>query len=349
MVEGSRRQFRLGRCLGRGGFGEVYLATMRSPGGLDTIVAVKILRDDLRMDPGAVRRLRDEGRMLSRVRHPSLVHVFDLTRLDGRVGLVTEYVEGDDLEGCLRPPDPISHRAVIQAIGIVAAGLAMAVTTRGADGEPLEIVHRDVKPSNIRIGRHGQVKLLDFGIARFTGTERESETVSDVVVGSVPYVAPERLCERSSLPAGDVFGLGCCLFEGIAGEPLHLDRSLRAVSALYLDADRYEAWLADRLDRLRLPDPTLRALVGGMLAHDPSRRPEAGEVARTCEVLGEVSSGPGLRRWGGDRRTWPAVGVPGPLEGLTLIEGELSIDEVETDEDGPKLIPIGPIDGPKRI
>src|SRR5688500_18640815 len=97
MDAGRQRQFHIHHCLGRGGYGEVYRATMVAPGGIENDVAVKLLRVDL--DPGAeaVRRLRDEGRLLSVLRHPAILRVFDLALLDGRVGLVTEFVDGEDL------------------------------------------------------------------------------------------------------------------------------------------------------------------------------------------------------------------------------------------------------------
>src|SRR5689334_13675221 len=103
MESGRQRQFHIHDCLGRGGYGEVYRSTMVAPGGVKLDVAVKLLRVDL--DPGneAVRRLRDEARLLSALRHPAILQVFDLAVLDGRIGLITEYVEGEDLASLIAP------------------------------------------------------------------------------------------------------------------------------------------------------------------------------------------------------------------------------------------------------
>ncbi|HHO51504.1 MAG TPA: serine/threonine protein kinase, partial [Deltaproteobacteria bacterium] len=205
----------LGPLLGSGGFGEVYQARMRSRGGLQTVVAVKVTHPNVILLDDAVTRLRDEGLLLARIQHPVVVRALDLLQIQGRLALVTEYVPGADLTRFVQGPDPIPPRALVAVIGRVASALHAAWSAPGPDGAPLRIVHRDIKPSNIRIGRHGEVRLLDFGIARFQGSARES-TTSGVLIGSMPYLAPERLTGCQTLPPADVFGLGCCLYEGLA-------------------------------------------------------------------------------------------------------------------------------------
>src|SRR5690606_17230382 len=127
-----------------------------------SLAAVKVLRRDLSVDGDAVRRLRDEGRLLARLDHPTILRAFDLVRLDGRLALVTELVEGADLAELLRADPPLPARALVEVIGRVAAALDAAHATPGPDGRPLALVHRDVKPTNVRVGRFGEVKLLDF-------------------------------------------------------------------------------------------------------------------------------------------------------------------------------------------
>ena len=97
-VSTSPRRFELQQCLGRGSFGEVYAASMRSAGGLQTTVALKLLRSDIDLQSQAVRRLADEGRLLARLHHPAILRVYDLIRLNGRLCLITELIEGEDLE-----------------------------------------------------------------------------------------------------------------------------------------------------------------------------------------------------------------------------------------------------------
>jgi serine/threonine protein kinase len=309
----DRRQFRIGPCLGRGGYGDVYRAAMRSPGGLETTVALKVLRQEVLVSSDAIARLRDEGRMLARINHPVVVRAYDFTMMEGRIALVTEFVDGEDLEKCLQDPGRIGLRALTYAIGQLASALDAAWNATDPGGKPLHIVHRDVKPSNVRLGRHGEVKLLDFGIARFQAIDRQTHTVSDVVMGSIPYVSPERVVERASLPEGDIFGLGCLLYEGLAGERFHRQGSLRTVSTLCSDPERYGEYLSERLSPLKGPPPLL-ALVRRCLSFDPAKRPAARDLAVDCEAIADELPGPTLRRWCAER-SWKAEESPGPITG----------------------------------
>src|SRR5690349_14293429 len=103
----GRRQFKIGPCLGRGGYGDVYRAAMRSPGGLETTVALKVLREGGGFSAEAISKLLDEGRLLARINHPVVVRAFDVTFIGERIGLVTEFVDGDDLERCFEEPGRI--------------------------------------------------------------------------------------------------------------------------------------------------------------------------------------------------------------------------------------------------
>ncbi len=98
----SQRSFRIETCLGRGGFGEVYKAVEEKDGGLESEVALKVLRSGLDPAGQAVHRLRDEARLLARLNHPTILKVFDLVVLNDRVSLVAEYVEGQDFEQCMK-------------------------------------------------------------------------------------------------------------------------------------------------------------------------------------------------------------------------------------------------------
>jgi len=325
-VDGAR-QFEMQSCLGSGGFGEVYKATMTSTGGLQSTVAVKVLRSDLEVTSDAVQRLRDEGRALGRLDHPSIVRAYDLTVVDRRVALVTEFIDGQDLDACVPGGDtdqpPMGVRALLQVVGAVADALDAAWNARGPQGR-LYLVHRDIKPSNIRIGRHGQVKLLDFGIARFEG-HREARTASDVVMGSLPFMAPERFVDRRSRSASDVFSLGCCLYEGLSGQRFYDDAKLTVLSGLALDAEAFDALRQRKLAALADVPAAVRELSSEMLAFDPEQRPEASQVAARCEALGDEVGGPSLRRWCADRSWQTAPATRGSLEGQRLREGTLSL------------------------
>lgn len=326
-MQGTGRRFLFGRCLGRGSFGEVYAASMRSPGGLETQVAVKLLRADVDLQGTAVQRLRDEGRLLGRLNHPAILKVHDLITLDGRLALVTELVEGADLSALL---EDIQPRALLQALGQVAGALAAANQAPGSDG-PLQLVHRDVKPSNIRIDAHGRAKLLDFGIARFDASDREVRTASDLIVGSVPYMAPERFIERDVLPASDIFSLGCCLYEGLVGRPLYGTNSVAEISQYALQEGAYANLLGERLVGVDL-HPVVLGLLVDLLAIEPAHRPSASQAADRFEEAAEQLDGPSLRRWCRERVWADAPDLEGSLQGCTLDEFPEPSEEEADDE-----------------
>lgn len=323
MERSGNRRFQIRHLLGRGGFGEVYRAVMTTPGGLEADVAVKLLRTE--GDGDHVRRLRDEGRLLSALQHPSILRVWDLASLDGRVGLVTEYVPGQDLGDCFREPDPITTRALLEVVAQVAEGLKAAWSgLRPGATTPMRIVHRDIKPSNLRLGPHGQVKILDFGIAHTEHTEREARTGANATLGSLAYMAPERFGRRAPGPECDVYSLGCVLFEGLAGRRLHPEAIPLDMVALAGSAEAWARHVDSALAELPddLPDG-LQPLLLGMLAHDPDARPTAGQVAERCDALADAAPGQPLKRWARDRTWPPAEPEAGALDGKVLTDGTL--------------------------
>ena len=321
-MDTSCRRFSVGRCIGRGGFGTVYVATMILPNGLQTPVALKILRRDHQLNDGAVRRLRDEGRILARLNHPAILKIYDLVLLDGRLTLVTEYVEGAELNQCWQEEKPPGYRALLQIASAVAGALDAAHQSPGDEGKSLELVHRDVKPSNIRLGRHGQVKLLDFGIATAKAMKREASTASDVVMGSLPYMAPERFVSRQTRAPSDIFSLGCTIFEGLAGTRFFTSNHLRVLSSMALEPAKYEAFFDGRLAALPEVGRDIHHLVRDLLQYEPANRPTAKELLRRCDELADRQDDTSLRRWC-QEHTWPEEpGLTGRLEGQMLTEGE---------------------------
>jgi hypothetical protein len=305
----------------------VYLAEMAGRGGLSTPVALKVLRRDLAPDGAAVQRLRDEGRHLARLQHPAILRVFDLVVLEGRVALVTEYVEGDDLERCLRGDAPLPPRALIEVIGRVASALHAAWTAPlGPGGGPLRLAHRDVKPSNIRVGRFGEVKLLDFGIARSDEVTREARTQTDMMIGSPPYMAPERFLDNAVRIESDLYALGATLAEGLLGERA-FDLPVTMLAAHAVDRGRYDRYLEQKLAALADVPAPLLALTRQLLDHDPAARPDATVLVHRCEELSDELPGPTLADWC-RQRAFSVVSVRGDWEGrVVTLEGP--VDDVE--------------------
>lgn len=318
----GRRTFHIDHCLGRGGFGEVYQARMTRAGGMEREVALKVLRRDIDPDGQAVRRLRDEGRLLAAVHHPTILKVFDLVVLDGRIALVTELVDGEDLTACLQGEDKLGPRALVEALARVAGALQAAWGTlpEGRD-TPLRMVHRDIKPSNIRISRHGHVKLLDFGIARTDAVERESRTRTGMMVGSPAYMAPERFIERDVLVESDVFSIAAVLYEGLVGERFYGTLPIALQIGLSVSPERFAAHAEEQL--AKVVDGELASFLRRVLVHDPTSRPDASTLRDQLVALADDLRGPSLERWCRNRTWKPSRTKPGDLDGRSVIEAVL--------------------------
>ena len=215
--------YQLIRPLGQGTGGKVWLAkrTMTAHGqNIQKTCALKerAIPED---DPEVIDFLR-EWSIGNTVQHPNVVKVESLERLDGRLCVEMEYIDGKTFEeilrrvgerGCRVPLRP----AVDMAIG-VAAGLHAIHQARGMDSRPLGLVHRDIKPSNLMVDRHSVVKILDLGIVRAELGTRHTEL--NMVKGTRQYMAPEQHKDKALGPGTDLFALGVVLFELLTGEEL---------------------------------------------------------------------------------------------------------------------------------
>jgi len=349
--EGVRFEF--GRCLGRGGFGEVYEAHMRTRGGVQRTVAVKILRDRVKDVDSAIRRLRDEAHLLAALHHRAIVQVHDLVELDGRIALVTEYLPGADLDHIVREDGRMPVRVALEVLGEVASALHAAYTMPApGTNTPTRLVHRDIKPANIRITTTGSVKLLDFGIARSPEVDREARTTTGIVVGTVGYFSPERLTEDLPQPADDVYALGCVLYEVVTGLQLYRGMKRADLFRLAFHPDNHAAFLHERLGHP--PEgvrfwPALQPLLARVLSSDPEERPSAGELEEACFSLVKDLDGPTLREWS-RQRTWQEPSfVSGPFEGRKVASTMGAPDTARTERAAappPPSVPAGT--APKR-
>jgi serine/threonine protein kinase len=215
LLASAPRAYRVVGVVGHGGFGTVYRAELVGPGGFVRRVALKVLNPEVEADAELGQRLRDEARMLGLIRHRAIVYVDELTLLDGRWTVVMELVEGADLRKLLdEGPMPVS--AALEVVAEVASALAVAHTATGPDGLPLVLLHRDLKPSNLLLTRHGDVKIVDFGVARGQFAGREAAT-REFAFGSPGYMPPERT-ELVECPEGDIYSLGVVLYELVTGK-----------------------------------------------------------------------------------------------------------------------------------
>ncbi len=263
----------------------VYRAEMLGADGFEKPVAIKLLRmsgSDGRLAEEAQQRFRDEARLLGLLRHRAIVQVDGLVRLAGHQAVVMEYLEGVSLRALVKR-GPVPLGPALEIVAEVAAALDAAWQRPGPAGRPLNVCHRDLKPANLQLSADGEVKVLDFGIARADFQAREAATGS-LAMGSVEYMSPARLDFEDDGAAGDIYSLGCVLYELVVGEAFGRS-SANPVS----HAARFDANIE------RVP-AELRGLVGQMLAFDQAARPGAKDVERACLDLARGAA-PRLREW----------------------------------------------------
>ena len=202
-------RYQLQDPIGRGGMATIYRARDLR---MDRVVAVKVLREVYSTDPKFVRRFQVEAKAASILQHPNIVQVYDYGQTDGNYYIVMELVEGTDLRRYLRSRGVLDvDRAVIIAHD-VALGLGAA--------HRRDIVHRDVKPQNVLVGRGGSIKLTDFGIASvYKDMNAERLTTTGMTLGTVQYYAPEQAQGEIVSPAADVYALGIVMYEMVTGHP----------------------------------------------------------------------------------------------------------------------------------
>lgn len=277
--------------LGNGGFATVYRGVYVR-GALERRIAAKVLKADQAETASIVARQRDEARLLAALDHPNVVRIYDLLTVEGRPCLVMEYVPGIDLD-VLRKTGPLPPRVAAAVCARVAAALHAAYSEpAGAAGEPLRIVHRDVKPGNVMITSRGTVKLCDFGIASADSSVRESVTtaLSDRW-GTPSYTAPERMLHEESGAPCDVYSLGATFWALLTG---------KVPEVLPLGEAIFHKRNAERIRQLRdlglTTDwcHTAERVLARMLAFEPTDRPTADEAEELLQRLADNSSGGAL-------------------------------------------------------
>ena len=216
-------QHTLLREIARGGMAEIWLAFHQGPAGFERLVVIKRVLADTEEDPQFVTMFLDEARIAAQLHHPNIVQVFDLGELEGSYYMVMEFLPGQSLGKVARRFHQLDGKMptalAVQIISAAARGLGHAHRLKGLDGAPMHVVHRDVSPQNLMVTYDGQVKVLDFGIARAVG--RVTQTSTGVVRGKIAYMSPEQALELPMDSSADVFSLGVILFEVLSGTRLH--------------------------------------------------------------------------------------------------------------------------------
>lgn len=206
--------------LGQGGMARVLLTVAEGPAAIQKLLVVKEIRPELAKDVEFVTMFMDEARLAARLNHPNLIQTYEVGEHDGRPFIVMEYLEGQPLHALMgragRPNVPMNVQLTI--LSKVLAGLHYAHELKGYDGLPLSVVHRDVSPQNVFVCYDGQVKLVDFGIAKAAGSVARTQT--GVFKGKLGYVAPEQITSTVIDRRADLYSIGVMLWEALAKKRL---------------------------------------------------------------------------------------------------------------------------------
>ena len=259
----------LGDRLGLGGMAEVYVAQRAGPRGFAKRFAVKRILPELAQDARFVAMFCDEARICAALCHPNIVQVVDFGEANGELFMAMEFVDGVSLARLLRSVSARRERfpaaIALHVAHEVLRGLAFAHAAQDEHGRPLGIVHRDVSPGNVLIGRAGDVKLGDFGIVRSEFVDRR--TYPGELKGKVGYMSPEQVMGTDVDPRSDLFTVGIILAEMLLARPLFSGQN-----EFEILTNIYEANLSV-LDRHAVElAPVVENTLRKALARDPAQR-----------------------------------------------------------------------------
>jgi serine/threonine protein kinase len=266
--------------LGQGGMADVFLAVARGPVGFNKLAVVKRLRN-----PDDVARLDmflDEARLSARLSHPNIVNTYEVGEAKGQYFIAMEYLEGQPLQAIVssknRNAKPLDETSAAFIAMQSLKGLHYAHELTDYDGTPIGVVHRDVSPHNLFITYQGEVKLLDFGIAKAALNSTQTET--GVLKGKIRYMAPEQIGERNVDRRADVYALGIVLWEMVAGRPLYRGDVTSILTKIAMEDPPLLRSVRDDIS------PELEAIVGKALRRNLDERyPTADAMRVDLEVF----------------------------------------------------------------
>src|SRR5262245_2618542 len=240
-----------------GGMAEVFRAKITSSHGFEKVLVVKRILPHLAEDPNFVAMFIDEANLTAQLTNPKIVQVLDFGEVGGQFFTALEYIDGFDGLGLLRVAAQkrvhIPRSLSVFIICDVLEALDYAHNARDMEGKPMQIVHRDISPSNIFISKRGDVKLGDFGIAH--AQRRESKTQAGTLKGKYGYMSPEQVVGKPIDARSDLFAVGVVLAELLTGRrlfsaPADLDVLLKVRDVKLDRLDKYGADLPKALDRI---------------------------------------------------------------------------------------------------
>ena len=263
-----------------GGMAELFLA--QEPPRPELVVIKRIL-PYLSEEPEFVQMFLDEARIAAQLHHPNVVQVFELGRINESIFITMEYVEGVDLRRILGEEMKFSaavpYAVAARICAQVASGLDYAHNSKGVDGRPLGLIHRDVSPQNVMVAYNGSVKLVDFGIAKAEALAERSKP--GVIKGKFLYLSPEQVMQEKLDSRSDIFALGVMLYEVTTGRSPFARPTTEAI----LYAIRFETPSPPHLIRDDYPQELSRIVMKCLTKDRNQRYQRASQVQADLEAL----------------------------------------------------------------
>ena len=281
MAERQFGPYRLVRQIAVGGMAEIHLAKTKGIAGFEKYVALKMIHPNFAEDEQFIQMLVDEAKIAVQLTHGNIAQTFDLGRVGDTYYITMEYVDGADLYKILRRASERDLELPLDVCAFIGKEIASALDhahrKRDHAGKPLGIVHRDVSPQNVLISYSGEVKLVDFGIAKATMKARQ--TAVGVIKGKYYYMSPEQAWGDNIDYRSDIFSAGIVLYEMITGQMLYLEEDLHKL----LDMAR-KAQIAPPSKLRKGVPPQLERIVMHALEKVPGERYQsAGDFATDLE------------------------------------------------------------------
>ena len=333
-------RYRLMYLLGEGGMAKVYRAVLSGPMGFEKDVALKRLDPRLTADERMVRSLVNEARLGGQLRHKNIVEIYEFNSVQANYYMAMEYVDGWTLDAVLetarRRGVSLPPSVVVEILSSVCKGLHFAHTLESKDGTPLNLVHRDLKPANVIVSRDGDVKILDFGIAK-ADTNLYKTTAADVTKGTPVYMSPEQVTGAKLDARSDLFSLGSIMVELLTLDVPFKGGNLLAIMHAVLNAD-----VESSLAQVSRTCPLMTPVVERSMAQDRDQRfSTALELEKALrEVRRALAPGPTLAEWLEEvgeeilpepraNDTWGPDGPPAPV--VTTGEGSADVGSGDFD------------------
>ncbi len=358
--------------LATGGMGAVYLARLSGAEGFQKLVVIKKILPQLAQEPAFVERFLDEARMVVQLQHGSIAQVLDMDSEAGEYYIAMEFVDGKDLRKvAARARElkrPIPPALALFVMVRVLDALAYAHRKKDEQGRELNLVHRDISPQNVLISYEGEVKVIDFGLAKSAQTL--GRTLPHMVLGKFFYMAPEVARHAPADRRSDLYAAGICLWELLAGKNPFDDikphdilrvaanpeippiRALRPELPASLEQALQKALAVDPAQRFQSAEEMRGRLTAAMLEVDPAAGPEAlAAVLRglfAAEHESERRALSTLSRWRAEASEVPAAGPgfavppPGPTELLATPPQPLPLSRQATELVPPGFLPGEP-------